>query len=518
MTSIATDSQAAGNASLGLTGFWAPKVRILFVIDGRITEGHGEQEFGLGPPIDTLQDQSAVPWLDLDVTIGDRDHPSDFRLTQNNLGNIDQVWLFGDEPGEAAASDPTTLDSVIDDQHKNPLGEPELAVLANWMDGGGGVFATGDHSILGASMCHRIPRVRTMRAWTHAQGVPSLDEPDRHETLQHVPPASEVDQEGDGYAQRIFPVYQSVGGLPLAGLVPHPLLCGPHGVIDHFPDHMHEGTVFEDADVQLDQPLNFDGYSGMEYPRYSTPVLDALLPGWSPLGNRPVPHVVAHGLTTNTDAPPRSFGLVAAYDGQLAKVGRVVVDSTWHHWFSLNLHHFMQHELVIYEQLQWYYRNIAVYLATREQRAQMLFAAIWTGLLSRFPGAFSPGFSVWKAGQRALDVLGRNAPQCLVSELVSSVIPQAAPPSLARREGPHPGPDPYLTNVAITGGIALEMVERTNQVLLGQVKGHEVDEAEIIELGWGGVSRGSQALLASVDEGLRSYTNLRNALDPPEHT
>ena len=29
----------------------------------------------------------------------------------------------------------------------------ELKVLAEWMDAGGGVFATGDHAYLGASMC-----------------------------------------------------------------------------------------------------------------------------------------------------------------------------------------------------------------------------------------------------------------------------------------------------------------------------------------------------------------------------
>lgn len=175
MTSVAATSSAAEQTPFVPPGFWAPKLRILFVIDGRITAGHGPQEFGLGPPIDTLKNQSAVPWLDLDVVIGDRDDPQNFRLTQDglDLDSYDQVWLFGDKPGEAAASDPKTPDTVIYGPHNNPLSDPELAVLASWMDGGGGVFATGDHSILGASMCSRVPRVRSMRAWTHAQCLPS---------------------------------------------------------------------------------------------------------------------------------------------------------------------------------------------------------------------------------------------------------------------------------------------------------------------------------------------------------
>ncbi|MDQ4037812.1 MAG: hypothetical protein M3313_05555, partial [Actinomycetota bacterium] len=32
---------------------WATRIRILFVIDGRINEGHSEEEFGLGPVLDT---------------------------------------------------------------------------------------------------------------------------------------------------------------------------------------------------------------------------------------------------------------------------------------------------------------------------------------------------------------------------------------------------------------------------------------------------------------------------------
>src|SRR4029079_15929328 len=34
---------------------------------------------------------------------------------------------------------------------------------------------------------------------------------------------------------------------------------------------------------------------------------------------------------------PRTFGILGAYNGHLANVGRVFVDATWHHWFDENL-------------------------------------------------------------------------------------------------------------------------------------------------------------------------------------
>ena len=496
-----------GAASTSL-GFWAPRLRVLFLTDGRINSGHDPQQFGLGPPIDILQDRAAVPWLDISVQFVDRDGPAGFRLTEDgvDLDAFDQVWMFADNPGESPASSQNTPDSVAYEPIHAPMSDAELLVLAQWMDAGGGVFATGDHSFLGASMCSRIPRVRSMRMWTHAQGVPSLNTPDRHETLQHIWPTSYEAWEGDRYAQRIFPKYEPGTGISvLSPLAPHPLLCGPHGVIDRFPDHMHEGSVIEDAQVKLDLPLDIPGYTKAEYPPYR-PVLHEASPGPaltvpSPVA-RPVPHVIAHGITSNLDAPPRTFGMVGVYDGEGADVGRVVVDSTWHHWFSLNLHGFIADAPVIYEQMQWYYRNIAIYLATPSQRAQMLFAAIWHAMMSGHPGAFSRGFTVWETGQRAMDVLGRNAPQCLVSPLVSSVMPTAYAAERSGATAPAAGADADLVNVTMTGAIALEMVEQVNDVLLERAKGRRVavDPGEVFKLGRAGVSRGHRELARVLEE------------------
>ena len=66
-----------------------------------------------------------------------------------------------------------------------PASDAELIKLDSWMKSRkGGLFGTGDHDFLGASMCRRIPRLGTMRRWTNADGVPPQFTPDRIDTLR----------------------------------------------------------------------------------------------------------------------------------------------------------------------------------------------------------------------------------------------------------------------------------------------------------------------------------------------
>jgi hypothetical protein len=85
-------------------------------------------------------------------------------------------------------------------------------------------------------------------------------------------------------------------------------------------------------------------------------------------------------------------------------------------------------------------------------------------------------------------------------------------------DAPLPGLDPDLVNAAIAGGIALEMVERANQVLLERAKGRhlEVDAREILERGWAGVTRGHRELIGLLSEQVRAQEALRAALERME--
>jgi hypothetical protein len=402
-----------------------------------------------------------------------------FRFTQPgfDLDDYDQVWFFGDYPANDD-DDPGT-------ERFSPLTHAELKLLAEWMDRGGGVFATGDHFNLGASMCSHIPRVRTMRRWTVAQGVPPQFGDFRNQTLQSAPGTEEA-WEGDPFPQPIEPVYESTASSILVrSLVPHPLLCAPSGVIDRFPDHMHEGEVIDDDDVELNRPLDIPGYERPEYPFEVPERLPAAAPeSVAPPVElpRPRPQVVAYGRTTNVvGAPPlpppqdpiprlvrftKRFGLVSAYDGDRVGIGRVVVDSTWHHWFTYNLHGFRAQNPAVYEGMQAYYRNVGLWLATPAQRASMLFASIW-GVVVSDPMAFPAAAhrSLWAVGQRALDVIGRTAPQCMVSELVGAFFKRSGRELYGVPHNVHPS-DPYPASLpadlvvrAIVGGIATAFLE-----------------------------------------------------------
>lgn len=312
---------------------WPTVVRILFVVDGRINTSTCPVSFGLGYVLETLRDPSFAWWVRFSVKVVRRDlepldYPCDptkypdtnytedgnnqklnFKFTDSDFSfdDWDQVWFFGDYPANA--------DGDINSPGFYPLDDAELKLLAEWMDRGGGVFAAGDHWNLGASMCSRIPRVRTMRKWTHEQGVPTMDGDTRNQTLQPDPDPTQ-DTEGDTIPQPIELTYlQWTTSILARPPVTHPLLTTPTGVINTFPDHMHEGELFDDSNVQLDSPLNIPGYDQPEYP-YEQPVINpgvgtAIAPGVELPRPRPSPHVVAYGRTTNWSPWLPSAGILA---------------------------------------------------------------------------------------------------------------------------------------------------------------------------------------------------------------
>lgn len=507
---------------------WSTHLRILFVLDGRIDTGRDPGCFGLGLVLDTLLDDSFAWWVRFEVDVVRRDNGSrrlcgsaspyenpsnfNFRFTNPglNLDDYDQVWFFGDFP----ANDP---DDPNDPKY-SPLTDAELKLLAEWMERGGGVFATGDHHNLGASMCSRIPRVRTMRKWTVAQGVPPQFGPTRHETTQGVPGTiASYENEEDAVPQPIEPVYRPTAtSFAIRNYVPHPLLCARDGVIDKFPDHMHEGEVIADDAVELDRPLGIPSYKGVEYPA----AVDKKQP-------RPRPQVVAYGRTTSFvqhkpgPVNPKRFPLIGAYDGDPAGIGRVVVDSTWHHWFSINIHGLRDLNPPVYKRMQAYYRNVALWLATPSQRASMLFASAWGVVVSDpmvFPVALR--LNLWQVGEKAVDVIGRTASQCTLWGLVVAPlkakaveafwVPAKVPPS-----DPCPSCLPQeLVIRAVVGGVATSLLEPALEYHQSRRRKRPLLDPEVIvRRAAEGMELGYRALADTVRESVAAGKELAEVLE-----
>ena len=512
---------------------WATRLRILFMLDGRVDSGRGSGCFGLGRVLDTLIDNSFAWWVRFEVRVVRRDNggrrlcgeespyedPDDFnfRLTRPgfDLDVFHQIWFFGDYP----ANDPDDPD----DPKYSPLGDDELKVLAEWMDRGGGVFATGDHWNLGASMCSRIPRVRTMRKWTVDQGVPPQYGPSRHETTQGPPGVvTTYAHEEDTVPQPIEPVYRPTAtSVAIRNYVPHPLLCARDGVIDEFPDHMHEGEVIAEDAIELDKPLGIPGYAGVEYP-----------PAVAPQRPRPRPTVVAHGRTTSFvqhedgSVNAKRFPLIGAYDGDPAGIGRVVVDSTWHHWFSINLVGLRTGNPAAYRRMQAYYRNVGLWLATPAQRASMLFASAWGAVVSdpmAFPVALRA--NLWQVGEKAVDVIGRTASQCTLDEFVMVFLEAEAaealsvPPKLPASDPCPSCLPPGLVVRAIVGGVATSLLEPALEY--HQARGRErplLDPEIIVRRATEGVELGHRALLETVRESATASEKLAHLLTDGLHS
>src|SRR5579875_144243 len=141
------------------------KIDVLVVMDGRPFSAHyasfgpgdpstdpnyGDQYFGLSEFIRTLTaggplfSEFRVTKAHRDSDVGGHADIENFRFDAHDLSEYDEIWLFGVAgPGETDA----------------PMSDSELAALATFMDGGGGIFATGDHEDLGVVLNGRVPRV-----------------------------------------------------------------------------------------------------------------------------------------------------------------------------------------------------------------------------------------------------------------------------------------------------------------------------------------------------------------------
>ena len=303
------------------------EVNILMVTDGPVS--YDEADFGLSEVLKALDEMPGD--VSFKITKAHRRQHrsadySHYRFTQSNpdLKSFDQVWLIGLE---------TSISNI-------KVSDRELRKICEFMDNGGGIFATGDHEDLGMAMSARVPRVRNMRKWYYPNPgpngepvAPKVDGRGRYDTnrMDHNESYGS-DNQSDDIPQEISPVFFPETGAAdsQSQVMPHPVLSYRGQAIDVFPDHAHEGECYEPTD--LDRRFIFDGYEIEEYPRLAR------------TNQRLAPQVIAHakviGRIGDRDKGPvvnRNFGLVGVYDGHRVDRGRIVVDSTWHHFFNINI-------------------------------------------------------------------------------------------------------------------------------------------------------------------------------------
>jgi hypothetical protein len=384
--------------------------RILMVVDPSI-DVSSSGGFGIGRVIDIMSSASlgcASFEVKLAVRSGSQSKNNGaglhdftyqgFRFDQTEadgsliINHFDQIWCFGFAPGN---DQPNNLDPAVDANvgaHPWATTTTELEKLAKWMiERKGGLFGTGDHHYLGASLCSRIPRLGVMRRWTVADGVPTIGGTTRLDTNRPVSLAQKSGSaeipnivERDATPQVIDWVeeYSWSSWVFSRYRAPHPILCHPTlGPINVMPDHPHEGRCFDPSDptwvsTRRDSSYNFNGFGGEQFPTVS--------------GIRPLPKIIAWGNTLadppldfeKGNQPARHFPMISVYDGQKIGIGRVVTDSTWHHWFNMNLDGLAtEADKTEYEKIKRYYINIGVWLASNSFRKAMTHCAL---VLSRF--------------------------------------------------------------------------------------------------------------------------------------
>ncbi|HVF92291.1 MAG TPA: hypothetical protein VNH22_19655 [Blastocatellia bacterium] len=364
-------------------------VKILILTDKNGNYGVGL--YGLSLLVKALRDNPG-PYAQFYITERHRTEyvgtsgPLDM-ITDVYLREFQELWLFGIGAGLSSS-----------------LGPEEQAAIARFMDSGKGVFATGDHGTLGAPLCGSLPRVRRMRRWF--DGVPERNGAFRHDSLR-LPKEGDLYQDktqADATPQSIYPTMYAPPDPDGCKVYPHQLLGRGNYVVRYLPDHMHEGQCV--LPEKLNETIQ---YTDPEYVCVEFPPL--------PDGGRLAPEIVAKAMLTEPhvtyeevgrpggECPSTffpltrvdSFNLVGAYDGhrvlvenkdsQTVNIGRVVVDSSFHHFMEYNLAEFERAESSAdpnmtaareaYQHIKTYYRNIALWLAPKPDQVQMRDRAIW---------------------------------------------------------------------------------------------------------------------------------------------
>ena len=248
---------------------------------------------------------------------------------------------------------------------------------------------------LGRAIGRCVPRAGELRKW---HGPPSSGVNDSVNTVANQ--GMQLDRK----PQKLIHESVNADGEPDPHGKPHPLFFYRAGkFIDIFPDHRHEGALV---------------------------IPDVFDPAVWPVGpnGQPKPHVVAFGTDHRSG---EKIGLVSAYDGDRAGVGRIVADSSWHHYVNINLKGFPHPaRLRSYsDKIGQFYGNLAIWLAPMHKRRQMAQAMYWE--LANYILLLDQHDDPARTGDIAYSLLARSTSPCEIHELLRAFGPQQ---SLAKTE------------------------------------------------------------------------------------
>ena len=337
-----------------------PTIKILlYTDDAQFSESKSFDQFlGLGLMIERLKGHEPT-FATIETKLVNRSTAThaDNKLDAVLAGeSFDEIWFFGAQQGNTSNAPQSELDAS------------EVAALTNFMKGnaadgseGGGILMTGDHANetpadfvaspngpcgnvaggvrflgLGRAIGHCVPRAGMLRGW---EGPPTFRSTDSFNTL-----AGDFGFQMDQTPQNLLLENVNENGEPDPNGQPHPLFFyRQNRFITVFPDHGHEGEVITPANLDASWPTGPNGQTR--------------------------PHIVARSRTRTQEV----INTIAAYNGDLAGVGRIVADSTWHHYTNLNLLGFPHPapEGSAADQIGQFYANLAIWLAPLSKRRQM---------------------------------------------------------------------------------------------------------------------------------------------------
>jgi len=374
------------------------KVRILMYADSSVNFSGGG--FGGLQYVYNLLKSRAYFYVDFQIDFAHRDGTDPSATISGAkkldaldiLNKYDEIWFFGFNPTPNLSSAEVTLLDQF-------MAAPKF----------GGVLVTGDHADLGKGIAGQITRAGGMRLYP----APESSAPDWNTTVEDGPdPGStyDFDDQSDDRPQAIRYKRYSLGSpFVFQGRYrPHPVLCGPDGPIDVFPDHQHEGEALAPIPTLGD-------------PKWPTKA-----------GHQEQPEVIAWGRIKDPAATNhgQEIGLVSAYNGHNVDVGRILADSTWHHWFDINLtgtaappspyagFDATAAGQVALKKIDAYFLNCGVWLAPPDRQTEMRNAGWWSILWTDQILELSPNAPLWYFGEQAVDALGRRASRCTVTEWI----------------------------------------------------------------------------------------------------